>query len=128
MAHWSDRYLETAYEEGKYDCGAFAAAVQLEVFGKQVQLPTARRAGPFGRSADVSDGLADYGISTNYPCDGDAVCIKVRNRLQHIGVYCVIDGEPWLAHNSGGFGKVVRFRLRDCERLGYIVEGYYKWK
>lgn len=120
--------MERSYVEGQFDCVALAAAVRREVFGQDVTLPSERWSGPFGRSAQLAGELSDYGVRTEAPVEGDAVLLVVLGRLQHIGVYCVIDGEPWVLHNASNFGAVVRQRLREMSRFGYTVEGFYKWK
>lgn len=126
--HWSDTYVGRQYISGEFDCADLAAAVRREVFAQDIQLPTERRPGPFGRNAQIADLQADYADCTEQPADGDAVLLNVRGRLQHIGVYCLIDGEPWVLHNAMDARQVVRQRLRDLTMYGYRVGGYYKWK
>lgn len=124
--HWSEKYLGLPHIEGEFDCAALAEQVRREVFGHNLQLPSARRAGPFGRSGQIAEHLADYAVPTDTPQDGDGVLLVVKSRLQHIGLYCVIGGEAWVIHNMDGQG-VTRRRVRDLDRWGMRIEGYYRW-
>jgi hypothetical protein len=125
-AHWSDRYLGLPYDEQAFDCAALAERVRREVFGQDLHLPSERRPGPFGRSAQISQNIADCAVQTFTPADGDGVLLVCNGRLQHIGMYCVIAGEPWVVHNQAGQG-VTRRRVRELAKWGYRIEGYYQW-
>lgn len=126
-AHWSERYLGLPYVEGANDCGEFAARVQREVFGRAVRLPTERAAGRRGQSRQIESLLDTYGVRTETPADGDAVLMK-SGSLWHIGVYCGIQGAPWVLHAMKNAGQVCRHRVRDLAKQGLALEGYYRWK
>ena len=127
MAHWSDKFVGLPYDEKAFDCAGLAERVRLEVFGQELHLPSERRPGPFGRSAQISQNIDDFAVQTFTPADGDGVLLLIKGRLQHVGMYCDIAGEPWVLHNNTGLG-VTRRRVRDLGKWGYKIEGFYKWK
>lgn len=142
MSHWSDAYVGRPYVEGEFDCAELARTVNREVFGRAIRLPAERwHAGKAGAArlmamrAQIEDGKADYGVPTDAPQDGDAVLLYSRARLAHIGLYClipqglpsVVGGAAWVLHAADDARQAVRTRLRELERLGYRLEGYYTW-
>lgn len=124
--HWSDRFLGAPYAPDVFDCAVLVERVRREVFGHELHLPAERRPGPWGRALQLRRHLPDYCVPTGEPRDGDAALIRVRASEQHVGLYCLISGEPWILHNIDR-SSVHRIRLRDLEKWGYRVEGYYRW-
>lgn len=134
-AHWSDPYVGRLYVDVEFDCAELARTAQAEVFGRMIRLPTERLYQGLTGVAKVramhnqlSACRDDYAIPTDTPAEGDAVLIVSRGRLDHIGLYCMIAGEPWVLHAAAGIDQVVRTRLRHLELYGYRLEGFYKWK
>lgn len=125
-AHWSEAYLGRPYVEDVFDCAVLAETVRREVFGHDLQLPSERRPGPYGRAIQLRQHLPDFVAPTTGPRDGDAVLIVAKGREQHIGLYCLIGAEPWVLHNIER-STVHRIRVRDMEKWGYKIEGYYRW-
>ncbi|RXZ42834.1 hypothetical protein EBB06_12555 [Crenobacter cavernae] len=126
--HWSDAYLGRPYLEGEFDCAALAGAVAREVLGLAVTLPGERLAGLRGMSAQVAAHKEALAARAGEPADGQPLLMIARGRLNHIGVACWLAGEWWVLHADRGAGMVVRQRLRELERLGYTIEGYYRWR
>jgi len=134
MAHWSDAYIGIPYVEGEFDCGELARRVQAEVFGREIKLPSERwYAGLTGAAklAAMRDQIhalqADYASQTDSPVEGDGVLLVSRGLIDHIGIYCVIAGEPWILHGTSGADQVIRTRLRQLDLAGYRLEGFYRW-
>lgn len=127
--HWAQRYVGEPYVPGKNDCAAFAVRVQREIFGRDVHLPSERRVGPFGSSAQISALAADFARPVEQPIEGDAVLMRCRGRLSHVGVYCVIAGVPYVLHalQAAGGGSVCLHRLRDLPYYQLELRGYYRW-
>jgi hypothetical protein len=132
--HWSDRYVGLPYVEGEFDCADLARTVLAEVFGRDIRLPSERwYAGETGcgkvraMAAQIDALKTDYAAPTAAPTEGDGVLLIARARMCHIGLYCVIANEPWVLHAASHARQVVRTRVRELERLGYRVEGYYRW-
>lgn len=125
MTHWSDSYVGRPYVVNEFDCAELAATVRREVFGDEVSLPT-RVAGRERKNLQVEQCLADYGVETMAPEDGDAVLLKYGARW-HIGVYCRIGGGAFVLHGLKSAGQVVLHRLTALRALGYRIEGYYRW-
>lgn len=120
-------------EEG-FDCADLAVLVQKEVFGVDIKPPSIRDYSDKGghqKFKAMSDQIArmkkDYATQTDSPMDGDPVLLSTRGYLQHIGVFCLIVGEPWILHAADGAGQVVLQRQRDLNVRGLKVEGYYRW-
>ena len=124
--HWSESFVGLPYAQA--DCAALAARVQREVVGRDLALPGERAAGLRGLSTQIVELKADYAEPVEIPRDGDAVLMVARGRLQHVGVYCDIDGSPWVLHAVRNAGQTCLHRLCDLSRYGLTVEGYYRWK
>lgn len=128
MPHWSQRYVGRPYAAGVYDCAALVEAVQREEFNRALSLPAERPAGWRSLSALIELQKANFAAPTTSPVDGDGVLMVGRGYLNHLGVYCVIGGRPWVLHNMKRAGAVVLHRARELERYGLRIEGYYRWK
>ncbi|MCD5326770.1 hypothetical protein ACFFU8_18105 [Chromobacterium piscinae] len=125
--HWSDCYVGRDYEPGTADCAVLACDVAREVLGVDIQLPGARRDGPFGRNAQIQQHQSEFARRIDAPVDAQPVLLIARGRAQHIGVMCQLAGEWWVLHADEAAGFVLRQRLRDIARHGYTVEGFYEW-
>lgn len=130
MTHWSVRYVGRSYVEGTLDCAALAALVNREVFGREIALPAERSFGLRGLTRQIEALKDDYAAPTDTPREGDGVLMVSRGRLEHIGVYCLIDGQPWVLHAHRGAGQVVLSRLRDLDNQGLKLAdpGFYRWR
>lgn len=130
MAHWSERYIGEPYIPEDADCARLVARVRAEVF--KLPVPDAvdvkRAASRLGRVAQMRDAVSAFGEPTEEPREGDAVLMVCRGRDSHIGSYCVVDGQPSVLHAMENAGMVVLHRLRELERIGLRVEGFYRWK
>jgi len=125
MQHWSDPYIGTPYAQ--YDCAAMAALVQREVFGREISLPSDRAEGLRAQSRQLQDLQADYAQPVAQPIEGDAVLMRGRGRINHVGVYTVIGGVAYVLHAMKKPGHTCLHRLRDLHLYGLQVEGFYAW-
>jgi len=123
--HWSEPYVGLPYREA--DCAALAERVQRQVFNRALSLPAERAAGLRGMTEQIDSLKADYAEPVAQPCDGDAVLMVARGRLQHIGVYCDIGGVPYVLHAVRNAGQTCLHRLADLGRFGLAIEGFYRW-
>jgi hypothetical protein len=130
MSHWSSQYIGQPYEINSADCARLLSRVRKNVFGLPVpeDIEIERRASRLGRVGQMSDLVDAYGEKTENPVDGDAVLMMCRGRPSHIGVYCIVDGEPCVLHAMENAGMVVLHRIRELNRVFLSVEGYYTWK
>jgi len=127
MQHWTEQYVGKPYVEGQNDCASFAARVQAEVFHRAITLPGERAPGMRGQSGQILAHKNDHGIPVEIPMEGDAVLMIGRGRLNHIGVYTVIHGVPYVLHAMKSARQVCLHRIRDLQQQGLAVEGYYQW-
>jgi hypothetical protein len=123
--HWSIKYVGKPYAEA--DCAELAVEVQHVEFGRCIGLPCERFGGPFALSDQISRHQGDYAERTESPQDGDAVLMRARGRLNHIGIYCDIGGQPWVLHAMRNAGQTCLHPLADLEKLNLQVEGFYRW-
>lgn len=133
--HWSSAFVGRPYIDGEFDCGELARAVQREVFGREVRIPTER--GYLGEShpvakaraaaAQIAEEMERCVQRTDLPRDGDAVILVSSGYLQHIGVYCWIGTEPWVLHADNEYEQVVLTRIRDLGVSGLKVASYHRW-
>lgn len=130
MKHWSEKYIGQPYAINSADCARLLSRVRTEQFGLPVpsDIEIERKASRLGRVGQMSDLVDSYGQKTENPQEGDAVLMLCRGRPSHIGVYCVIDGEPSVLHAMENAGMVVLHRIRELNRVFLTVEGYYAWK
>ena len=126
--HWSAQYIGQPYINALQDCAAFIVRVQKEIFNRAIALPTTRVPGIRNEARQIQNHKDDYADPTDTPVDGDAVLMLGRGRMNHIGVYCLINNEPWVLHAMRNAGQVVLHRIRELERQGLQVEGFYRWR
>lgn len=128
--HWSMNYLGTPYQLGDADCAALVCKVHHEVFGGVIPSATQveRLSSALGRTGQIQDGVAEFGQATTQPIEGDVVLMMCRARPSHVGVYCEIDGVPYVLHAMQNAGQVVLHKLSDLEKVQLKVEGFYRWK
>ena len=128
MRHWAEQFVGEPYQDGSNDCASFAARVQRDIFQRPIHLPTDRVPGMRGQSQQILDARGDYGTPTDQPREGDAVLMRGRGRLNHLGVYCEIEGVGFVLHAMRNARQVCLHRLRDLDRYGLTLEGFYTWK
>jgi hypothetical protein len=126
--HWSDRFIGERYVLGENDCAIVAARAMEAATGRSIVLPTERAGHWRDYHEQIVAARDDLAEKVFNPKDGDAILMIGRARINHIGVFCEIDGTGYALHASEGFKTVVRTRLRDLERFGWKVEGFYRWK
>lgn len=128
--HWSTRYLGTPYQLGDADCASLVCNVRSDVFGGHVpnEAEVNRLQSALGRAGQIQDGVSSFGIKTNNPTEGDVVLMMCRARPSHVGVYCEIDGIPYVLHAMQNAGQVVLHKLSDLPKVHLTIEGFYQWK
>ena len=124
--HWSEKYVGISYKEN--DCAELALKVQKNEFSKNIDLPGHREKGLRNLSNQIQNLQGDYAEPTEQPSEGDAVLMKSRGQLNHIGIYCFINNEAFVLHAMRNAGCVCLHRLRDLENIGLSIEGFYQWK
>ena len=127
MVHWSDKYIGRAYIAREYDCAVMCEHVAFDEFDRILNLPADRAMGVEASVHQLDGLLEDFGAPAETPAEGDAVLLFSRGRRRHIGIYCLIDGEPYVLHNLEKAG-VCRHLIRHLVNIGMGVEGYYQWK
>lgn len=130
MSHWSEKYIGLPYVRGEADCARLLVTVSREQFGVSVpeSSEVERAASRLGRAAQMGDGVEAFGVPVDQPREGDAVLMICCGRPSHIGVFCLVDGEPCVLHALENARMVVRHRIRELNRINLVVEGYYRWK
>ena len=130
MSHWSAKYIGQGYATHTADCARLLARVRQEQFSLPVpsDIEVDRAASRLGRVGQMQDLVSEFGVKTDTPQEGDAVLMLSRGRPSHIGVYCIVNGEPSVLHAMENAGMVVLHRIRELHRVFLTVEGYYAWK
>lgn len=130
MAHWSTKYVGQPYVYGEADCGHLVMKVSREEFGAQIPSDDdlIRVQSNLKLISQLQQTVSNLLCKVNSPCDGDIVLMLCRGRPSHVGVYCDIDGIPFVLHATKSAGQVVLHRI-DYLPLAFLsVEGYYRWK
>jgi cell wall-associated NlpC family hydrolase len=130
MAHWSAKYIGLPYAHGDADCGRLVCRVREEVFGMPAPTPADedRAHSAYGRASQIVHVIEEFAQPVAAPMEGDIVLMYCRARPSHVGVYCVVDGEPSVLHALETPGMAVLHRIRDLWRVNLSVEGCYRWK
>lgn len=130
MSHWSEKYIGQEYQVNTADCARLLSRVRKQEFRLPVpdDIEIERSASRLGRVGQMSDLVDAYGKKTETPQEGDAVLMLCRGRPSHVGVYCIVNGEPSVLHAMENAGMVVLHRIRELNRVFLSVEGYYSWK
>ena len=123
--HWSQNYIGQPYAEA--NCAQLATQVQLEVFGKTVQLPDDIAPQLRGQSRQIESMQALIAYPVEQAIEGDAVLMKCRGCLSHVGVYCEINNQPYVLHSMKNAAQTVMHRLADLTKVGLSFEGFYRW-
>jgi len=128
--HWSSKYIGRPYVLGDADCARLLSDVRVEQFGLPVPsiVDVDRAQSRLGRAGQVDDLVHEYGAPTDSPKDGDAVLMICAGRPSHVGVYCLVDGDPCVLHAMQNAGMVVLHKIRELNRCFLKIEGYYSWK
>jgi hypothetical protein len=125
--HWSERYVGRPYDAEEYDCIDFVVDVLKEQFHRELLPPNGHgHEDREGRAKVIRDNIHRYVRPTGKPEEGDGVLMNIAGRDQHIGIYVEINHVPFVLHNQRTTGVVV-IRIRELNRWGYKVEGFYKW-
>lgn len=126
-------FVGREYQLGQFDCADLAALVQREVFGREIGLPEHRHR-PMGAAAQrreinsLRDGLA---MRVDVPFTGCGALLYepgIFAPIWHIGTVALHYGETWVLHASEKLGSAHLHRLKDLQRWGMHLEGYYAWK
>lgn len=126
MAHWSDGYINIPHAE--LDCGELVERVLREQLGRaDVTFPKKEREDLAHRSALIVEHAAEFARRIERPVDGCGVLMFARGRRAHIGLYCEIQGVPFVLHSDALFGSSTRMPLSRL-MARYKVEGWYEWR
>lgn len=128
MPHWSEAYVGRPYIEGEFDCAHLVELVQREQFGRELCLPKEHASDYRAQQRQIAAEKGAIAERTDSPVEGDGVLILSRGRAEHLGVYCVIHGLPWVLHNFISAGHVCLHRLANLPAQGLTLEGVYRWK
>lgn len=123
--HWSAKYIGQPYAQA--DCAELAVQVRAAEFDHRLVLPTERDPNPFTLSALIGHHQGDYAERTASPHEGDAVLMRARGRLNHVGIYCDIHGQPHVLHALKHTGQTCLHRLHELPAMNLEIEGFYKW-
>ncbi len=123
--HWSDSYIDIPHDV--LDCAQLVERVLHEQFGRtDIHFPRRQADDLAHRSALITGHQADFAARIEEPVDGCGVLMMARGRRAHIGLYCLIQGSPYVLHSDALFGKSVRIPMSRL-LLRYRIEGFYQW-
>jgi hypothetical protein len=125
MAHWSDGYINVPHEQ--LDCGELVERALHEQFGRtDICFPRKSSSDLDHRAGLIVGHAADFARPIDAPVDGCGVLMFARGRRAHIGLYCEIEGVPYVLHSDALFGTSTRMPLSRL-KLRYRIEGWYAW-
>jgi hypothetical protein len=125
--HWSDKYVGIDYRE--MNCAELVEVVGKEVFNKKIVFPKNN-----GKAKDQSNLLKKefYNFfqeeKIHNPTDGCCVLMSGNQEMHHIGLACFINNEWYVLHSFKLCRSVVRQKIKDIDRGGLSIEGYYLWQ
>lgn len=127
--HWAEKYIGRPYALGHGDCAALVVNVIEYEFGYDLPefVHACRAENRSSRDEQLKQLAFDATEPTDDPQEGDVVLMRCNMRPSHIGIYCVINGEPHVLHAMENARMVVLHKLRDLGKQRLTVEGFYKW-
>ncbi|HGM5918281.1 TPA: peptidoglycan endopeptidase [Stenotrophomonas maltophilia] len=124
----AERFVGIPYDPHYMDCADLVVLVQLELFGRVVELPGRRPRGAAGQAA-LGELSRPYCRRVDSPQDGDLVLMTEtpHKRPGHAGIFFFLAHEGWVLHSNERNGCSVLHRVRDLPEFGLRIEGYYAW-
>lgn len=126
--HWTDDFVGKPYIPDQYDCVHLVVDVQKQVYGKDIEIPVEREEHVFLLSKQIDQHLETFYEQVEVPQEGDMVLMKCKGRLNHTGVYVVINGVAYVLHNLRSIMSVALHKVRELEKYGVVVDSYYRVK
>lgn len=125
-------YVGREYRAGLYDCAHLAADVQRDLFGREIALPAQHPMGTAGQRALINGMRDELAFAIEVPFSGCAALLQEKTLagcLLHIGTVALGSAdEVWVLHNSAKLGSAHLHRLKDLNRWGMSLLGYFGWK
>lgn len=130
MAHWTDKYVGLPYVPNEFDCAHLVVKVQNEQFNQNISMPIEREGHVFLLSKQIDEHLHEYYEEKpkEQAQEGDMVLMRCRGRLNHIGIYVVVNGVPYVLHNIKNLGSVALHRIRELDKYGVVFDSVYALK
>jgi hypothetical protein len=125
---WTNHYVGREWTD-TYDCAELVMDVLRTHYGKVVAVPSSRTYyKPGDNLNNVIDGYVQSLLEkVTPPKDGDVVLMQNGNALNHVGVYTLISGIPFILHNIENVGVVCQ-KPREITKYSLKIEGYYRLK
>lgn len=132
----AERYVGLPYVAGEFDCADLVVRVQRELFGRELAVPAdrPRPGGARGQAREIGRWREALALRTDLAETGCAVLMTEpaeHGETWHLGTVFMQPaylGEVWVLHASATLGGVALQRLRDLQRWGLRLEGFYLWK
>lgn len=114
-----------------HDCADLAMDVARALFGRQLQLPTARPRpqGSRSQAAALARAMGELARPVQTPRDGDLVLMRRIGEAPggHIGTWFFVDHQAQVLHTSVALGYSALHKISALPMLGLRIEGYYRW-
>jgi len=123
--HWSHKYIGYSYNQ--YNCAQLCKEVLAEEFGFDLVLPSYSD-NLKDQSEKIESNKNKYLTETLIPSEGDCVLMDAKYESCHLGVFVHIDGVDYVLHSMKAFGSVCLHKVRDIDKLGLKIRGYYRWQ
>lgn len=119
--------INLPYEAERFVCGHFVMRTQRELFGREIQLPTAYPLGRRGQAAMLGRLTAELAVATDAPQTGDVAMYEQDDADGgahfHLGTVFIELGELWLLHLPADGHSVMQrelqVRLQGLRRVGF---------
>lgn len=118
------------YDADNFDCADFVVMAARALFNMDIVLPQDRPRGSHGQS-NLGALTGEFVRRTSSPVDGDLILTREFGRRipTHIGMYVVLDYQPYMLHCNDKPQPFSRCdRIADLTGFGLTIEGYYAWK
>ena len=123
---WTDSYVGRPHTP-EFDCAELCIEVERDHYGRSVSLPN-RLFYEKGqnRNSDIKHVLSLF-EPIEKPIDGDIVLMMSAKSLNHVGVYVVLNGKPYILHCIENSGTVLQ-TVPNVSKYKLRIQGYYRLK
>lgn len=125
---WFYKYLNLPYKN--HNCFEFIVMIMNKEFGLTIGNLPKYETSLNGMNKQIIEHKLDYvePEKINQPVTGDVVLMHSNREMNHVGLFIHSNGVDYVIHCMKGFGFSMLHKIRDLDKHGLNLEGYYRWR